>query len=188
MGRSSEEGVLKPRLSAEWELAKQGEEKECSRLKDQQVQRPVLGRQLGVVRGEGSLWCREGGSGKWLEWRPVRETVVGLLDPLMNSHGPQSCLHLALTCLLLAQKHQDLPFTSTDPRVSVKGSSLSLASSQDICPAIFCGQMTSSTKASSWLMSIPYAESQPKAGDGTFRALTRELTSLHIACKSAQVG
>lgn len=171
--------MLKPRLSAEWELAKQGEEKECSRLRDQQVQRPVLGSQLGIVRGAGSLWCREGGSGKWLEWRPVRETVVGLLDPLMNNHGPQSCLHLALTCLLLAQKHQDLPFTSTHPRVNVKGSSLSLASSQDICPAIFCRQMTSSTKASSWLMSIPFAESQPKAGDGTFRALTRELMSLH---------
>lgn len=116
MGRSSEEGVLKPRLSAEWELAKQGEEKECSGLKDQQVQRPVLGRQLGVVRGAGSLWCREGGSGKWLEWRPVRETMVGLLDPLMNSHGPQSCLHLALTCLLLSTETSGLTFHFYRPK------------------------------------------------------------------------
>ncbi|KAF6288465.1 hypothetical protein mRhiFer1_009177 [Rhinolophus ferrumequinum] len=59
---------------------------------------------------------------------------------------------------------------------------------RDICPAIFCRQMTSSTKASSWLMSIRFAESQPKAGDGTFRASTRELTSLHISCKLAHVG
>lgn len=86
------------------------------------------------------------------------------------------------------QKHQDLPSTCTDPRVRVKESSLCLASSQDSCPTMFCTQMTSSTKANSWLMSIKVTDSQPEAGAGTFRALNRELTSLHISCKRAQVG
>lgn len=37
-------------------------------------------------------------------------------------------------------------------------------------------------------MSIKFVESQPEAGDGSFRASNRELTSLLVSCKSAQVG
>lgn len=179
--------MLKPRLSAEWELAKQGEEKECSRLKEQQVQRPVLGRQLGVVRGAGSLWCREGGSGKWLEWRPVRETVVGLLDPLMNSHGPQSCLHLALTCLLLVQKHQDLPFTSTDPRVSVKGSSLfGFLPGHLPCHIL---QTDDIFHQGQQLADVHPVCRVPAQGRGWhLQSFNQRTNESHISCKSAQVG
>lgn len=84
MGRSPEEGLLKPRLKAEWALAKQGEEKDFYKLKGQQMQRPLVGRQLGIARRAGCLWCREGGSGRWFEWRPVRETLVGLVDRLVT--------------------------------------------------------------------------------------------------------
>lgn len=42
-----------------------------------------MGRHLGIMWRPGCLQYREGGCGEWLEWRLVRETLGGLLEPLV---------------------------------------------------------------------------------------------------------
>lgn len=93
--------------------------------------------------------------------------------------GPFAVSLPSFKCGFSWHRHvQGLPFICDDPTVSVTGSSLILASSQNTCPDVFCGQMTSSTKARRLLMSIKFTESQPEEGDGSLRALKRELTIL----------
>lgn len=51
-----------------------------------------MGRHLGIMWRPGYLQYREGGYGEWLECRLVRETLGGLLDPLVIQTQP-SVLH-----------------------------------------------------------------------------------------------